>query len=265
MTQIFFFCIIYIMKKTFFYINIVASLIILHSQISSIVHIDSSQDSKAKRFSQTASLAFNFLDGNTQELSFQPKYYISYRLGSTLKKEWFFIATKQYSKNQQTITQDNSFIHLRYTAYTNTKNHYEYFFQNESNRFTDLSRRWLIGSSYGIDIHNQNNHYYTIKLGLMLEDETQLNSNQSQLIRITQSHHYKFNINNDFTLFLTSYFQPSFNDWSDIRTSLHSTFQWKIFTPLNYSISLSADYDSRANLQIKPYDIAIKQYLSYQY
>ena len=263
MTQTNYFCTLVYMKKI--YVSIISLTILIKYQLLAIVHIDSFRETQAKRLSQAASLTLDFLTGNTQVISFQPKYYISYRLGSTLKKEWFFIATKQYSKNQQTITQDNSFIHLRYTAYTNTKNHYEYFFQNESNRFTDLSRRWLIGSSYGIDIHNQNNHYYTIKLGLMLEDETQLNSNQSQLIRITQSHHYKFNINNGFTLFLTSYFQPSFNDWSDIRTSLQSTLQWKIFTPLNYSISLSADYDSRANLQIKPYDIAIKQYLSYQY
>jgi hypothetical protein len=263
MTQINYFCTLVYMKKI--YVSIISLTILINCQLLAIVHIDSFGETQAKRLSQTASLTLDFLTGNTQVISFQPKYYISYRLNSTLKKVWLFIAEIQYSKNQQTITKDNSFIHLRYTAYTNTKSRYEYFFQNESNRFTSLSRRWLIGTVYGIDIINQNNHYYTIKFGLMLEDETQLNSNQSQRIRITQSQHYKFNINNDLALFLTGYFQPTVNDWADIRALLQSTLQWKIFTPLNYAISLSADYDSGAGSQIKAYDIVIKQYFSYQY
>ncbi|MBI60616.1 hypothetical protein CL657_05325 [bacterium] len=265
MTQTHYFRTLIVMKSLAVCIYIISFIIVLNNYLQAIVHIDSFRGDQPLGLSQTASLTLDFLTGNTKVLRFQPEYYIAYRLNSQLKKEWFCIANKRYSKNQDTIIQDNSFSHLRYIAYINTKLRYDVFFQNESNRFTALSQRWLLGTASGIDIINQKNHQYTINLGLMLEAETLLNTNKNQVYRITHSHHYNYTVLDRFSLFLTSYFQPALHDWTDIRALLQSTLQWKLIDPLHFSISVSADYDSGVSSEIKPYDIAFKQYLSFHY
>lgn len=253
-------------------IKVIAGFFLLFSlNANAIVPITSSSEIK-QGFS--GNIGFNVdydeNDGKKVELEIETSLQANYRY----KDELFYTIYKFETKeNNNEKTKDNMFIHARYISIDFFKNfNLETFYQYERDDFEDLSSRILFGSGLGQDSNKiifdsgffQMNYF----AGFMFENEKSINNQElnSNNVRGTLSTRIKFSTKEEgSSIYLTTYYQPKFDDFNDFRLITTLGLESNIVGSLNIGISYEIKYNSEPFPDTPKNQESFKTYLNYSF
>ena len=239
--------------------------VLLFNSIFAVVHIDSFNKQSDLGLNQQLSFNLDVLDGNNDYLSFKPDYRLNYVFSSDRYTQLFLIATMHYAKKKDITIQDKSFYHLRFIRYVSDTFRYDLFLQEQSNIFKLLKHRFLVGGSVGRNGIHSTIFSHSINMGLMYELEELSTLETSQLIRLTHFQQFYIPITKSLNLYTIFYYQPDIVSFNDYRILLENRFVFKLTNRLKYSLIFDFDYDSVVEDSLSSYDMAIKQFISFQF
>ena len=154
---------------------------------------------------------------------------------------------------------------MRFIRYVSDTFRYDLFLQEQSNIFKMLKHRFLLGGSIGRNGINSTIFSHSINMGLMYELEELSTLETSQLIRLTHFQQFYIPITNSLNLYTIFYYQPDIVSFNDYRILLENRFVFKLTNYLKYSLIFDFDYDSVVEDSLSSYDMAIKQFISFQF
>ena len=229
-------------------------LILAHASAEAIVNLDSLHfDDTSKLHSGNVSLGFSGASGNTKlsQIDFGTQYKLS-----TESYQNILLGNYQRGESNGELNTNKRFLHLRHIHTTQSKNRsWEIYTQVESNAFTKLSLRSLLGGGlrYELHVNGRNRHFFGI--GGFYSHETlegDLGSSRNNRANIYLLS--KLSANDTSTLNNTVYYQPDIESASDFRAISVTTLKVKLGTQFNLKINLQITHDSRPPGIIKDTD-----------
>jgi len=168
----------------------------------------------------------------------------------------------QYAESNDVRSVNKAFIHYRYIYQLTDTMDWELFGQLESNEFTRLSYRGLIGTGARFSLAKSERHNAFGGLGgFYSREETEYTSGLTDdgVEEFTRANFYllsKYKIKPTISLSNTLYYQPRMSRPSDYRALLETKFDFKINKELSFRLSLDIEHDSEPSQSIKKTDIS---------
>lgn len=168
----------------------------------------------------------------------------------------------QYGENNNVRNVNKSFIHYRYIHKLNNSIDWELFTQLETNEFTRLSYRGLLGSGIRYSITNSETHRAFLGAGAFhSKEEIEFTQGLTDdgIEEITRANLYflsKYKITSTMSFSNVIYYQPRLNRLSDYRALLESKLDIKIHKDLTFRLSLDVEHDSEPSQTIKSTDVS---------
>lgn len=168
----------------------------------------------------------------------------------------------QYGENDGVRNVNKSFIHYRYIHQLSDITDLEMFGQLESNEFTRLSYRGLLGSGLRFSIANSDNHHAFFGAGIFYsKEEVEFTTGLTDdgVEEFARANLYllsKYKVNPGVSFSNVLYYQPSVNQASDYRALLESKFDFKINQDLTLRLSIDIEHDSDPSQTIENTDIS---------
>ena len=120
---------------------------------------------------------------------------------------------------------DSSFVHGRLIFINESKYSTEVFVQQGKNPFRRYSHRNVLGVGTRIAL----NEASRLGLGVLYEDEEDLQALSTETERLAFYYHDKFNLSENIDLNTTLYYQPSFNEYKeDYKASIITSFDFTV-------------------------------------
>lgn len=157
---------------------------------------------------------------------------------------------------------NKAFIHYRYIRQLNESFDWELFTQLETNEFTRLSYRGLLGSGVRYTLAKSEHHRAFLGLGVFhSKEETEVTPGLTDdgVEEFTRANFYflsKYNVKPKISFSNTIYYQPRIDRFSDYRALLESKFDFKLSDDLSFRLSLDIEYDSEPSQTIERTDIS---------
>jgi len=214
-------------------------------------------------------LTVNGESGNTQTLS----------AGLATHLEWYSPATTEliifsydYGESNQVKDTDKQFLHFRKMWHMDKQFSWESYLQFESNAFTRLKLRALIGGGarYRLSVDNPSIES-TLEGGLFyskeqLDDSTvTLEQETDTTTRVNTYWIFKQAINKQARWINTIYFQPDIERLVDYRLLEQFSFQVDILDELSINLSLDVSRDNQPPVNVKNTDTAYSTSLEYRF
>ena len=168
----------------------------------------------------------------------------------------------QYGESNNVRSVNKSFIHYRYIYKLNNSVGWELFGQLETNEFTRLSYRGLLGSGIRYSVANSEKHRAFLGAGgFYSKEEIEFTPGLTDdgVEEITRANFYflsKYKITPVISFSNVIYYQPRFNRLSDYRALLETKLDIKIHKDLSFRLSLDVEHDSEPSQTIKSTDIS---------
>ena len=168
----------------------------------------------------------------------------------------------QYGESNNVRSVNKSFIHYRYIHKLNNSMDWELFGQLETNEFTRLSYRGLIGSGIRYSVVNTEKHRAFLGAGgFYSKEEIEFTPGLTDdgVEEITRANFYflsKYKITSAMSFSNVVYYQPRLNRLSDYRALLETKLDIKIHKDLSFRLSLDIEHDSEPSQTIKSTDIS---------
>lgn len=166
----------------------------------------------------------------------------------------FIKASREYATSNGVESANNAFLHLRYNYYVEQDSALEFFLQSNKNDFRSLESRELFGSSYRFELNNKQ----SVGLGLFHEEEkyllTESSESRSQN-RWSVYWVYAGDINDNFSISNTLYYQPNVENFDDWRCFYQAGLRSKLTDHLYMKFSLLLEHDSQPVLDVEKTDI----------
>jgi len=237
-----------------FQISCFTFLILVLSNSEAIVNLDSLHfDNANKKQSGKVSFGFNGASGNTRKshTNFGAQYKIS-----TEVYQHIFLANYQRGKSNNKLNTNKRFLHLRHIHATSTKRRsWEIYTQLESNAFTQLSLRTLVGGGLRYELNKKATHRHFVGIGGFYSRESlEGNLGTSTSTRVNLYLLSKVFANETTTLNNTLYYQPDISSASDLRAINVTSLNVKLGKQLTLKIYLQINHDSRPPLDVKQTD-----------
>jgi hypothetical protein len=176
----------------------------------------------------------------------------------------FAFASADYSKINQTLGVDKSFVHARYDFTITKRVSWEAFVQEQSDVFQLIKTRDLIGTGPRFAIYDDPHFGLFLGIAYMAERDVYdltIGSTDDRLQGAQRASTYlsaHATLSDGIDTVTTTYAQPNLRDPSDIRILSESGFVFKISTWLSTSISFVAHYDSNPVPGVLPTDTELK-------
>ncbi|MFZ1729322.1 MAG: DUF481 domain-containing protein [Bacteroidota bacterium] len=179
----------------------------------------------------------------------------------------FIVAQYDFKESDRGKITNKGFLHLRTMWLLSDLLTLEGFTQAEFNEFTSLENRDLLGAGTrwhplrtGYD-ENDISFELFIGIGLMFEHEQYVTSPMEIATDRMRSTNY-LTFNTLFTrstlLRIVTYYQPVISSPADFRFSNESSLDFKVTKALTFSLTASYRYNSRPVLNVKRYDLQLR-------
>ena len=258
---------------------LVVCIVLFSSQASAIVNIENMRidsDDKTEGFDGKLALDVSGKNGNTQNS----------KAGLGGRAQWyaengtrFAVLNYEYGESSDTKDTDKTFLHFRNIGYLADESSGEYsrefaweaFAQLESNEFTRLSLRALLGG--GVRWRMLHNAEQTAYLGLgafrakeklepsLLATDAGVSYNNRVNLYLV----YKYIIADHARLVNTLYYQPDIDETSDYRLFDQAGLLVDITDNLSLKLSVDVTRDSRPPQLIKKTDTSYNSGLEYRF
>jgi putative salt-induced outer membrane protein YdiY len=237
--------------------------------IVNIENMNIQPDSEKTGFDAQVNIDFSGKNGNTQSRNAG--------LGSRL--QWFnttdtsFIALNyEYGEVSDIKDTDKSFVHIRHIRYLSNHWAWEVFTQMETNEFTRLSLRSLLGTGgrYQIPLVSKQQLSY-LGIGLFRSKETldeviaTTDAGTDYQTRANLYLVYKYKLSDTTHLSNTIYYQPNINNTDDYRLLEQFRFNVAITSKLSLQLSFDVNHDNLPPQNIKTTDSSYTTGLTYQF
>lgn len=182
-----------------------------------------------------------------------------------------FLFTGQNEKEwaNKVVTVNNETYHLRWTEMHLPNLGHETFFQYQSNEFTKLVKRIIIGAGARYEFDLWEKIFFAVGLGLFHEQETK-NIDSSDTNEKVRENLYRWSsyltfrtpkIWDIFSLTSISYFQPRIDRSSDYRFTEIFEFDIALNSYVGLSLSLEINFDNKPPLGVKKSDVVTSKKL----
>jgi len=223
---------------------------------------------KTQGFDGTLALDISGDNGNVQKA----------KAGLGARAQWyeetgtrFMLMNYEYGESSKIKDTDKVFFHARNIWYKTDVVAWEAFIQFESNEFTRLKSRALIGGGIRWTALQSTNQTAYLGLGVFRSKE---NLEFATLVtdtgitynnRLSSYFIYKYAITDHSRIANTVFYQPDINDFSDSRLLEQFGLLLDITEKLSLKLSLDISYDSRPPQQINQTDTSYNVVLEYSF
>ena len=207
-------------------------------------------------------------NGNTQKI----------KLGAGIRSQWyeetgtrFIVINYEYGESSDVKDTDKTFLHFRNIWYTGSDFSWEAYTQFESNEFTRLKLRALVGGGARWEVMQDKTQAAYLGLGLYRSkeklDEVPLvtDAGVSYNNRLSSYFIYKYTISDHARIANTVYYQPDFSEVSDYRLLEQFGLLMDITESLSFKLSLEVAHDSKPPQEIKQTDTSYKIGFEYSF
>ena len=219
------------------------------------LHFDDKEDS----FNAAVDLLLSGASGNSNSTKATLDAQFSWKAKKSIN---LAILGYQYAESNDVSIMNKAFIHYRYIYQLTDTMDWELFGQLETNEFTRLSYRGLIGTGarFSLAKSEQHNAFGGVG-GFYSREETEYTSGLTDdgVEEFTRANFYilsKYKIKPTISLSNTLYYQPRMSRPSDYRALLETKFDFKINKELSFRLSLDIEHDSEPSQSIKETDIS---------
>jgi hypothetical protein len=224
-----------------------------------IVNVEDSRKEGQVGFFSNVSVALNGTRGNVHS-NF---YSVNLRLDNNSEElESFLIMQKSQRKRNQTLMADSSFMHGRLIFINESKFSTEVFIQQGKNPFRRYAKRNVLGVGTRIALSET----LRLGLGMLYEDEEDLQALNTETERLAVYYHDKFNVSENINFTTTLYYQPSFNELKDdYKASIITSFDFTVNENVKISLVYSGFYDSAPPVDAIGHDEQLSTNFSYSF
>ena len=225
-------------------------------------------DKSADKFSADVDLLFTGTSGNTDSSATAINSQFSWVTDNNINLVLF--GAKEGSSNGLRNI-NKAFSHYRYIQNISNLIDWEVFAQIESNEFTRLSSRGLLGAGIRFNISNNQNHHGFLGVGAFKsreEIEFKAGYSDDGIENLTRFNFYllsKYKVKPTVEFSNAVYYQPDSNQFSDYRALIQSKLDFIISKKLSFRISLDAEYDSVPSETIEKSDVSYTAGIKYSY
>lgn len=240
--------------------------------LQAIVNVESLRidpDKKQQGFDALFSLDINGNNGNTQNARSS--------LGAQLK--WYnprstdlVIVDYAYGESADLKDTDKSFFHYRHVWAVNPVLSWEAFGQLQTNEFTRLKLRSLVGGGARLNILSDSDvHTAYLGLGLLRSREKldallgTIDEQQQYATRANIYQVYQYRISPQSRLINMVYYQPDVSEFSDYRLLEQLALKVDINDRLSLKVSVDLAHDSRPPQSIESTDTSYNTGLEYRF
>jgi hypothetical protein len=176
----------------------------------------------------------------------------------------FLFASVDYSKINETLGVDKSFVHARYVYELTRLVSWEFFLQEQSDTFELIKTRQLVGAGPRLAFYDEKNFGLFFGVAYMAERDVydlkigSTDDRQQQFSRASAYITAHATLSDGVDTVTTTYAQPNILNPANIRILSENGFVFKISTWLSTSISFVAHYDSRPVAGVLPTDTELK-------
>lgn len=219
------------------------------------LHFDKKEDS----FTADLDLTVKGSSGNSQSSTVALNTQLSWITDKSIN---LAILGYQYGESNDVRSVNKAFIHYRYIYQLNNTMVLELFTQLETNEFTRLSYRGLLGTGLRFSVANSESHRAFLGVGgFYSKEETEFTVGQTDhgIEEFTRANLYflsKYKVNSTVNFSNALYYQPRLSRFSDYRALLESKFDFKINKDLSFRLSLDIEHDSEPSQTIKSTDVS---------
>lgn len=190
------------------------------------------------------------------------------------KFDQFLVANFEYKSTSSKQISNNGFVHLRGMWNVRKRTNWEFFLQQEYDRFVDLNSRSLAGTAikYRLveSINNDSTKSFLVNIstGIMYEDEVYASEPENIHKTLMRSTNFisvdwvimkKLNLNGVF------YYQPAFDNLQDYRFASWLTIDFAITKRFYFVFQTWTKYNSRPVNDKKPYDFSIENGIRFEF
>lgn len=167
----------------------------------------------------------------------------------------------QYRENENVKSQDKSFVHFRHIRKMTSSRDWEIFSQAETNQFTRLSYRGLLGTGLRYSVFTTENHKSYAGIGAFYLREkveyraglTDHGTDEYSRANFYLLSKYKTKSKLNFTNVL--YFQPRLGEFSDYNALIESKLDVQITPAFSLRFAVDIEYDSKPSQTIEKMDV----------
>lgn len=228
------------------------------------LHFDEKQDS----FNAAGDLMINGTSGNSDSSTAKLDAQFNWNSQKSINLAIFGY---QYGKSNNVRSVNKAFMHYRYIYQLTDTMDWEIFGQLETNEFTRLSYRGLIGTGARFSLAKSGRHMAFAGIGgFYTREETEYTRGLTDhgIEAYSRANFYllsKYKFNSILSFSNVLYYQPRMSRLSDYRALLETKLDFKINKQLNFRINLDIEYDSEPSQSIEKTDITYMTGLSYKY
>ena len=205
--------------------------------------------SDVDKFSLIFSPSIDLQKGNSDVLESGIQLSSLYKLNS---KHWIKLsAGLDIIREDSENVSNDQFCQIRHTYTLNNWSHTFLFYQLQSNFNLGVTKRELIGTGVRFKPIKTNKFKYDFGLGIMHEiEEYQIDIENSNMFRITSMSIMKLMFEN-FELKNITYYQPSFDSFSDFRVMNEFDISFEINNWLSYELNYIVRFDNQKPIFLK--------------
>lgn len=245
--------------------------VVYSSSAAAIVNIENirvSGEDKTEGFDGKINLDISGKSGNTQKI----------KAGLGGRIQWykktgtrFVVLNYEYGESSDIKDTDKTFLHFRNIGYQNKEWAWEIFAQFESNEFTRLSLRTLLGGGFRWRILHDKGQTAYLGLGVFRAKEKLESSvlvtdeGISYNSRLNLYAVYKYTISDHSRFLNTIYYQPDMSDMEDYRLLEQFSLQLDITDNLSFKVSVDVAHDNRPPQLIKQTDTSYNTGFEYKF
>ena len=224
-----------------------------------IVNVEDLRKEGEVGFFSSLSLSLNGSRGNVH----RNFYSINLRFDNNSEnQESFLILQKSQRKRNQKLMDDSSFVHGRLIFTNESRYSTEIFSQQGKNPFRRYSHRNVIGVGTRIALTEKSR----LGLGMLYEDEEDLQAFSAETERLAIYYHNDFNITDNIDFNTTLYYQPSLNEYDrDYKASIIASFDFTVNENVKISLRYSGFYDSAPPVDAINHDEQLTTNFSYSF
>lgn len=184
----------------------------------------------------------------------------------------FLVLNYEYGESSDIKDTDKSFLHYRKIWYSSDEMAWEAFTQIESNEFTRLTLRTLLGGGARFSLFNDlDNHVFYLGLGVFRSKEkleVLLGSLEPRVDYVTRANlyiTYKYTMTEKSRLANTLYYQPDINETSDHRIFNQFAMQFDLSDQFSFKLSLDISRDNQPPQNVSKTDTSYNTGFEYRF
>jgi len=229
-----------------------------------ILNVESMRVAKSKDgFSGELQLDSDFLSGNTdsQHVNFGNR--LQWDSGN---KTNFILTSYSYGESSGARDVNKGYIHLRHIVHLNNRWAWEAFGQVESNEFTRLDLRELVGGGVRRTLKQDDDRLgMYVGMGGFYSTERLDDNSVTDLVRANIYFVYKHKLNDTNQVMSTTYYQPAISNPDNFRALEQITYEIAMNRKLDLQLSLQVAHDSQPPSGVKLTDTGFHTGIKYRF